>query len=1408
MKKTGSSEKALHRLKWRRPEVEALPLQFSIADSVLKEFVLSHDPSAVLIELVQNEYDAEGTRLEMSLGEDSVTITGNGKPVDHAGWSRLSVMMGTGAIAGSDRMIKAKANSIGSKNFGLRSLFIYGDQIWVRSGGRQTVLDLHRGALPKPLPERNSRHRPGIHIEVPYRITTKSDMEAFSIDKEDHVLRSFSRDVTSVLIKLANPESSKSLQELVVSSKRCQRRIAWKQVVAKLSSSSHNARVLHRTITMKDYRNNGRFAKHVQKLEEIEFQKSFLVPQEYRHLNIPSYFRIAGGRIRLTLSMRVKRGKVDLSEPGLFYYPLGLIHAHTGTAISVNAPFQLDNDRTRILDPENNPWNGWLLEKAADFTFELLIADWLERFGHQAYLALNELTHPSVTQYRDSLARRLETEPCWPTRERTRGRIQFAKANDIVIPAAEDLDDFLSENRYLDSRLASVPEVGSMVRRHGAKTFTVNSLVRLRCFGEDASTISTKLGDEEANCYYTEFPDAVKDEERQVRFATALDSRSRNLSKENRFDLSTSSATLAADNNLRSPSYPLWVIDSAIVEVCPVPNTNRLHPLLVTSKTITALCRKFDALDWTRKTSQRIQDGEASEEEQEALYRYVVSVHGHLGRKTITLLRKLPILRDHRGEWVAPYKITAKRSAMTRRLEPVMHFPGRGYGGDLDLARAFRFKQGIEGSDVLEYAQLVERRTELAEEFEETLHRLSRLLARPLVKKLSQMRILRSSKGEVLPPAKLYIGNRLNHVCLGDRAPYVEGSRASLYRLLGCRDVPKAEDIVTYLRELVENNEKPEQPEVVYTALATALHTEKLPSDYYSKEPIIWNGIDYSSPENTLLGSRYRKTFLDAVPCISVTSAKLREVFSSLGVCSQPQERHWRQLLIWFGQTYQGASSPVPENERRALRNAYRQLSGIPDGLPDRTKCFLDRNGVLHDVSDISRGVFLIDDNPRMAQIAIKERIPISFADTSESGTLAFFVNAGVKSITTTQRLEEVRIGDITEPPAWFNPVRILKQIHSPEFASALAALTEYVLTGSIGKAFIDTSKLARQLGATDRIYFTKRIEGIYTIGNYTVTMPEEFALQEESIALLRIRGYSELNGLLAQAIATIPVSEVSIQRTLSDAIYRLLTCRSVREIKRYLHNKGVPWEPTSTEVEDWEEVEEDEGEYRLGEEEIGSMIADLFKQSITRDKTPDQGYGITKPPSKPEAGVEVPTPASKPRSLPPLQDLKVRQLESSDSWSPPVPLASGKGGPYSWTPPSPADNQWGQTVGKRGEEIIYKQVLDRITAMGYPQSKVVWVAEADPDADFDILSVDDDGQEIWIEVKSTTGRDGRFRWPKAEFEKAIEKRDRYILWRVYEADTTTPSVKPFRDPVGMLLRQGMRLDIDTFYAMVEPMQA
>jgi hypothetical protein len=73
----------------------------------------------------------------------------------------------------------------------------------------------------------------------------------------------------------------------------------------------------------------------------------------------------------------------------------------------------------------------------------------------------------------------------------------------------------------------------------------------------------------------------------------------------------------------------------------------------------------------------------------------------------------------------------------------------------------------------------------------------------------------------------------------------------------------------------------------------------------------------------------------------------------------------------------------------------------------------------------------------------------------------------------------------------------------------------------------------------------------------------------------------------------------------------------------------------------------------------------------------------------------------------------------------------------------------------------------------------VTWTADSVASADHDIKSVDDDGGDLWIEVKSTTGRDGQFSWPAAEFQLAVRARGRYVLYRVYEADTTAPFYVP-----------------------------
>ena len=70
----------------------------------------------------------------------------------------------------------------------------------------------------------------------------------------------------------------------------------------------------------------------------------------------------------------------------------------------------------------------------------------------------------------------------------------------------------------------------------------------------------------------------------------------------------------------------------------------------------------------------------------------------------------------------------------------------------------------------------------------------------------------------------------------------------------------------------------------------------------------------------------------------------------------------------------------------------------------------------------------------------------------------------------------------------------------------------------------------------------------------------------------------------------------------------------------------------------------------------------------------------------------------------------------------------------------------------------------------------------------------------------SVRRRDGRFSWPRAEFERAVSGRERYVLCRVYEANTVSPTIKMFRDPIGLLLDKGIGVDIANLAVEVEPL--
>jgi hypothetical protein len=224
----------------------------------------------------------------------------------------------------------------------------------------------------------------------------------------------------------------------------------------------------------------------------------------------------------------------------------------------------------------------------------------------------------------------------------------------------------------------------------------------------------------------------------------------------------------------------------------------------------------------------------------------------------------------------------------------------------------------------------------------------------------------------------------------------------------------------------------------------------------------------------------------------------------------------------------------------------------------------------------------------------------------------------------------------------------------------------------------------------------------------------------------------------------------------------------------------------------------------------IQTLLTEMFDHAAAAG--PDQAP-LSSPATNPPVATSAPPPAARAQfELPSLDKVTARVESPTDhalAARPPSPSGGGwyTSGSSSWRPPDAYDVDRDQKVGARGEEIVYLAELERVRALGHerPEDHVVWVSKTQPGADHDIRSIGKDGKPLWLEVKSTMGIDGRFDWSQREFEKALRERDRYVLWRVYEAHTTHPVAKAFANPAALLARSMLRVELSGMVGFVEP---
>lgn len=1392
---------------WSPPDDIDDGFETRMGSAIVEEFVAGHDATDVLRELVQNEFDAGGETMTVTFGLSGLTVSGSGRAIDKEGWDRLNVVMGTGRVVGdkAGATIRAKQNGIGSKNFGLRSLFLFGDRIHVRSAGRMAVLDLPRLGT-QVVKDPGSSRRKGIHIYVPYRAEPYESLAPFTVEREAATLDKMAGGLLATLVKLATSGRRKGVREVVLTSERSGRRLVWRQSVETVACKIEGVSALRRVGRLSDEKIGSGKRATTASFEELEFSRAVDIPSDHTGLNFPSYYDAGKGALRVNVSLPIQRKAIDLKAAGRFHYPLQAPNSPTGMAIGVSAPFKLDPDRSELLD---NAWNSWLAMEAAGLVTSLFSADWVRRYGSDAYLALRATGPAAPSNFAEAIQGHLRSAACWASADDGK----LAKASDMVAPEQAEFSGFLGAHRYLAPALASVPAVSELLVASGAKPFGLNSLVRLRCAGQAGQGLETKVPSGDADFWYTNYEAALLDSARQVAFAKAFGAAAKRLSNPNRVDLKTTPSTLAADGKLRAASG-LILVPEDIWDVCPEPAASRLHRSLVGEKVVSGLCTPFDLDQWIQNAAGRIAQGRIDEGEREALYRHLLSEDLTLSPKAMAAVRRSPVMRSHRQEWIAPERMVQLAPAHARLLGPAIHMPSAEMAKNANLLRRLRLRRTLVGEDLVAFAATLVDMPAATGAFENLLKANVKLLTPKVVEALRPLAFLRAASGKLAAPADLHLDNAVTRICVADEDRILDGRNLQLYRALGCREHPTAATMLGTLAQARSGGMPPLQPEVFYPALVAALRNERIAPEIHAAEPILWVMEAYRAPQDVLVGTRIPSWFGGAAPHYR-GPAPVVEAFEALGAATQPRDRHWIELFSWCHERRK-PDEVVTVLERKMLREAYRLrgIMGLPAGLGDTIRCLLARDGRLYSLQDLRAGWLVEDDYPALAMALQDAGAKIAFADLVEQSR-SFFHNLGLGRLSVSCGLPRLSAGPEGAAPSWYRArphgMALLSLVHREDFQVAIYELAWAHQRQSPGFKALSSRELKRRLAAIDRLVFVTGVTRVYKVGGKSAAVAAEAGVFEDRIALTPARTKFEYDQMLAYALAELAgAAKIVDARPLAVAILPLLMGQTSADMFAYLTRQGI--KPAAwVEVDDLVEPEppQDAPESQTAADIVRGLVATLTIETASETETVQAQPSAQIPPP---IVVSPPPPPTPPPTftLPSLEEVNATQTAPTGRQAPPRP-ASGGGGGFGgygggWSPPTWADIERDRLVGARGEELVFLAELERVRSFGHaePEKYVVWTSRANPGADHDIRSIDVDGRPIWIEVKSTTGVDGRFEWSQREFEKALREGPRYVLWRVYQAASTHPTLKPFTDPAAMLARAELSLEIGGLRGFVE----
>lgn len=463
---------------------------------------------------------------------------------------------------------------------------------------------------------------------------------------------------------------------------------------------------------------------------------------------------------------------------------------------------------------------------------------------------------------------------------------------------------------------------------------------------------------------------------------------------------------------------------------------------------------------------------------------------------------------------------------------------------------------------------------------------------------------------------------------------------------------------------------------------------------------------------------------------------------------------------------------------------------------------------MLYSRADATAGRLVVNDYPELADAIEAQGINIGFAD-NDPRSQPFFDWLGLTKLTGIMKQPKPIVGIKVEPNRRlrFDPVKTLERLHSKDLASALVAICRHIALSDKTFSQPRLRSIERRLAAIDEIKVVESLKLVYQIKGESVDVDAEVWLEANQLSITRFKNKTEFNQLLAIGLARILSTSASDHGKLWNTINGLLNCETSSGMKTYLWRSHIPWEPEFSETDDYSDDDESDEWSPPDDDDPNAVLID----ALAKRKAGRGGASSGPNPSLPAtAGRGSSGSAGTHQPLPPIENVSLEPVPATGLWSPPEkhssPSGGGSGGGGGWTPRTPTEIERDNEIGLRGEKLVFDQERARVKALGMDENVVVWTAEHNRGADHDIKSVGPDGGDLWIEVKSTSGRDGSFYWSIAEYDKAAQEEGRYVLWRIYEANSVKAKYKTFTDPVAMHRKNELKIEFATFRAEVEPL--